>query len=141
MAYNHKVAEKDWADHVRKRKNDLKKAGCPEEWIKKVIELDRADFNRERSFLEHEDITAEGYFINYPVFTDQPIETIEDIFDHIADPELFAYLKKADNVMLNIILLQVHDYEIKEIADELKLTKNAVYKRIRIFRKNLPKQG
>ena len=126
-----------------------------------VIKLERADFNKERSFLEHEDITAEGYFINYPVFTDQPIETIDDIFDHIADPELFAYLKKADNVMLNIILLQVlfaylkkadnvmlniillqvQDYEIKEIAEELKLTKNAVYKRIRIFRKNLPKQG
>lgn len=140
MAYNHQAAEKDWDAYV-KRLEDLRKAGCPDVWIDKAIELGRADFNKERSFLEHEDITAEGYFINYPVFTDQPIETIEDIFDHIADPELFAYLKKADNVMLNIILLQVHDYEIKEIADELKLTKNAVYKRIRIFRKNLPKQG
>ena len=41
--------------------------------------------------------------------------------------------------MLNIILLQVKDYEIKDIAKKLKLTKNAVYKRIRVFRKNLPK--
>ena len=80
-------------------------------------------------------------FINYPVYTTQEINTIEDIFDHIADPELFAYLKKADNIMLNIILLQVKDYEIKDIAKKLKLTKNAVYKRIRVFRKNLPKKG
>ena len=141
MAYIHEVAEKDWKAYIKKKTKDLKEAGCPEEWIKTVIKLERADFNKERSFLEHEDITAEGYFINYPVFTDQPIETVDDIFDHIADPELFAYLKKADNVMLNIILLQVQDYEIKEIAEELKLTKNAVYKRIRIFRKNLPKKG
>ena len=111
MAYIHEVAEKDWKDYIKKKAKDLKEAGCPEEWIKMVIKLERADFNKERSFLEHEDITAEGYFINYPVFTDQPIETIEDIFDHIADPELFAYLKKADNVMLNIILLQVQDDE------------------------------
>ena len=42
-------------------------------------------------------------------------------------------------IILNIILLQVKDYEIKDIAKKLKLTKNAVYKRIRVFRKNLPK--
>lgn len=141
MAYIHKVAEKDWEDYIKKRTKNLEKAGCSEDLIKKIVELERADFNKERSFLEHEYITAEGFFINYPVFTDQPIETVEDIFDHITDPELLAYLKKADNVMLNIILLQVHDYKIKEIAKELNLTKNAVYKRIHVFRRNLPKKG
>ena len=141
MAYNHGEAERDWKEYVKKRTQELKAVGCPDEWIEKVIALDRKDFNKERSFLEHEDITEEGYFIKYPVYTTQEINTIEDIFDHIADPELFAYLKKADNIMLNIILLQVKDYEIKDIAKKLKLTKNAVYKRIRVFRKNLPKKG
>ena len=141
MGYNHGKAEKEWEERKKKKLKLLQEANCSEDQIKSILDADRKEFLADRRYGEKvvfpdniDDLPASKKSQN-----NDEILTIQDIFDHISDPVLLSYLKNTDCVMLNIILLKTNDYEVKDIADELNMTKNAVYKRIKTFRKKLPK--
>lgn len=76
-------------------------------------------------------------FNKHPVYDRIIIITVEDLLDQVEDKNLLFKLKKADKVLLQILLLRFLDYEIDEIAEELHMTSNAIRKRINKFRKKL----
>lgn len=115
----------------------LRRLGFPEDKIKKLYDYDREIFNCYRRYGENEDVTQEGFFNKHPVYDQIIIITVEDLLDHIEDQKLLFKLKKADKILLQILLLRFLDYEIAEIAEELHMTSNAIRKRINKFRKKL----
>ena len=141
MTYNHGSANSKFEKYLDKRKKKLRKAGCPEKWIHIMEKMEREDFNRERRFYEHQDIVELKFFEEYPSYDQKKINTIKDIFETVPDGELLEYLEQCDLIMLTIILMLTNGYDIDEIADELKMTANSIYKRVKVFRKNLPHRG
>lgn len=137
MAYNHKTAELIWKNKKVKEEALLRKLGYSEDKIKMLYDYDKETFNCDRRYGENEDVTKEGFFNRQPAYDKVIIATIEDLLDQIEDLNLLSKLKKADKVLLQILLLRFFDYEINEIAEELNMTSNAVRKRINKFRKKL----
>lgn len=137
MAYNHKKEELIWRKKKEKEEALLRKLGFPEDKIRMLYDYDRDVFNCDRHYGENEDVTQEGFFNKHPVYDHIIIITVEDLLDQVEDKNLLFKLKKADKVLLQILLLRFLDYEIDEIAEELHMTSNAIRKRINKFRKKL----
>ena len=137
MAYNHKKEELIWRKKKEKEEALLRKLGFPEDKIRMLYDYDRDAFNCDRHYGENEDVTQEGSFNKHPVYDRIIIITIEDLLDQVEDKNLLFKLKKADKILLQILLLRFLDYEIDEIAEELHMTSNAIRKRINKFRKKL----
>ena len=49
-------------------------------------------------------------------------EKVEDILDTIENEALFEYLKETDPIVLEVILLKINGYSIKEISKILELS-------------------
>lgn len=137
MAYNHKKEELIWRKKKEKEEALLRKLGFPEDKIRMLYDYDRDAFNCDRHYGENEDVTQEGFFNKHQVYDRIIIITIEDLLDQVEDKNLLFKLKKADKILLQILLLRFLDYEIDEIAEELHMTSNAIRKRINKFRKKL----
>lgn len=137
MAYNHKKEELIWRKKKEKEEALLRKLGFPEDKIRMLYDYDRDAFNCDRHYGENEDVTQEGFFNKHLVYDRIIIITIEDLLDQVEDKNLLFKLKKADKILLQILLLRFLDYEIDEIAEELHMTSNAIRKRINKFRKKL----
>lgn len=137
MTYNHKKEELRWKKEKKKEEILLRKLGFPEDKIQKLYDYDREIFNRDRHYGENENVTQEDFFNRHPVYDRIIIITIEDLLDQIEDKNLLFKLRKADKILLHILLLRFLDYEIDEIANELHMSSNAIRKRINKFRKKI----
>lgn len=80
-------------------------------------------------------MTDEIYFLFYPVQDKKEIKKVEDILDTIENEALFEYLKETDPIVLEVILLKINGYSIKEISKILELSTGYIYKKIRKLKK------
>lgn len=71
----------------------------------------------------------------FPSYDPVIIKTPEKLLDEIEDVTVYYVLKKSDRRLLEILILLMQDYTIDEIAEDLHMSPNAVYKRIEKLRK------
>ena len=81
------------------------------------------------------------FFLRIPVQNSISEFTWNDLLDGVSNHVIRYHLKKADPVLKRIILMLGNDYSIYEIAEELDMTPNAVYKRIDKFRQKIKNVG
>ena len=66
----------------------------------------------------------------FPSYDPLIIKTPEKLLDEIEDVTVYYVLKKSDRRLLEILILLMQDYTIDEIAEDLHMSTNAVYKRL-----------
>ena len=138
MTYNHQKAEKEWAQFIAELRKILKDK-CPEKDIRKLIDLYREDFRKDRTYYEHERELSEKDIREHPVFTKFTNRTYEDLLDDISDPDVYRYCRDANPVIRSIVVSVIKGFSIKETAEMLGMSPKAVSKRFTRFIKNMPK--
>lgn len=137
MPYNHQSELKKWRIKKEKEERLLRQLGVDETTIQVLRNYDYRLFLDDRRFHENEDITSEGLFLMFPSYDPLVIKTPEKLLDEIEDVTVYYVLKKSDRRLLEILILLMQDYTIDEIAEDLHMSTNAVYKRLEKLRKKL----
>ena len=125
------------ARQKRKGREIAKQLGVDEGTIQILRNYDYRLFLDDRRFTDHERATSEGLFLMVPAYDPVIIATPEKLLDEIEDVAVYYVLKKSDRRLLEILILLMHDYTIDEIAEDLHMSTNAVYKRLEKLRKKL----
>ena len=139
--YNYGYEKKKYLEAKEKEENLLRLLGFPEWKIQYLRELDDFDFNKNRSFHRNESATEVKFFLNEPSEDCISEYTWEDVLNGVNDAVVYKHLKKCDPVMQKIIVMLKNKYCVREIAEDLHMTTNAVYKRIEKFSKKCKKRG
>lgn len=139
--YNYGYEKRKYLKEKEREEALLRLLGFPEWKIQYLREMDDFDFNKNRSFYRHESPTEVKYFLNEPTKDCINEFTWEDVLDGVSDIVVFKHLKNCDPVMQKIIVMLKNKYRVWEIAEDLHMTTNAVYKRIEKFSKKCKKRG
>lgn len=139
--YNYGYEKRKYLKEKEREEALLRLLGFPEWKIQYLREMDDFDFNKNRSFYRHESPTEVKYFLNEPTKDCINEFTWENVLDGVSDVVVFKHLKNCDPVMQKIIVMLKNKYRVWEIAEDLHMTTNAVYKRIEKFSKKCKKRG
>lgn len=135
MSYNYIKEFLKWQKWKEQEEQILRNEKVNEKIIQELRQFDWQQFNSERRFKRHQNVTDEIYFLFYPVQDKKEIKKVEDILDTIENEALFEYLKETDPIVLEVILLKINGYSIKEISKILELSTCYIYKKIRKLKK------
>ena len=139
--YNYGYEKKKYLEEKEKEENLLRLLGFAGWKIQYLRELDDFDFNKNRSFHRNESPTEVNFFLNEPSEDCISEYTWADVLNGVNDAVVYNRLKKCDPVMQKIIVMLKNKYCVQEIAEDLHITTNAVYKRIEKFSKKCKKRG
>ena len=131
MSYNYIKEFLKWQKWKEQEEQILRNEKVNEKIIQELRQFDWQQFNSERRFKRHQNVTDEIYFLFYPVQDKKEIKKVEDILDTIENEALFEYLKETDPIVLEVILLKINGYSIKEISKILELSTGYIYKKIK----------
>lgn len=135
MSYNYIKEFLKWQKWKEQEEQILRNEKVNEKIIQELRQFDWQQFNSERRFKRHQNVTDEIYFLFYPVHDKKEIKKVDDILDTIENEALFEYLKETDPIVLEVILLKINGYSIKEISKILELSTGYIYKKIRKLKK------
>ena len=136
MGHNHGRDYKEWLDKKEKEERLLRQLRVDEGTIQILRNYDYRLFLDDRRFTDHERATSEGLFLMVPAYDPVIIATPEKLLDEIEDVTVYYVLKKSDRSLREILTLLMQDYTIEEIAEDLHMSTNVVYKRLENLRKN-----
>lgn len=139
MSYDYKKEYNFWKQWKDNEEKILRKHNVDEQIISDLRNFDIAQFNAERTFKRHQNVTNDIFFITQPVYDKKEIRNIEDVLDQIEDESLYEYLKMADPVVLKIIELKIIGYNINEISQILDISVRSIYRRIKKVKNFLKK--
>ena len=71
--------------------------------------------------------------------TQPEVKTVEDFLDSIENQQLYQVLIMVDKLTLQIIVMQLQGYSTHDIAASLRLSEEAVYKRVRRLKEKIKK--
>ena len=139
MVYNHGKAERRWRLWKEKEEKILRECGVDEETIEEIRTFDREEFNSDRRFYTR--LNDVGEYIAETAMQEPPMEvkTVRDMLNEIEDETLYRALLTVDKRTLQIVLLKMQGYSLKEIAPMVDLSAGAVYARLDHQRKKLRK--
>ena len=139
MAYNHGREDRKWRIWKEAEEKILRECGVDEATIEKIRTDDRADFNSNRRFYRWTNDVAEYLEDMADRERQTEVKTVADLLDEIESENLYLALIKVDRRTLQIVLLKMQGYSIKEIAPLVHLTAGAIYARLDHLRKKLRK--
>ncbi len=137
MAYNHGREERKWRIWKEAEEAVLRKCGVDENTIEKIRTYDRAEFNSNRRFYRWTSDFGEYLEGMAEVEPFVDVKTVADLLDEIENENLHRALLMVDKRTLQIVLLKMQGYSIKEIAPIVHLTTGAIYARLEHLRKKL----
>lgn len=131
MSYDYKKEYNLWKQWKDNEEKILRKHNVDEKIISDLRKFDMAQFNAERSFKRHQNVTKDIFFITQPVYDKIEIKNIENILDQIKNESLYEYLKRVDPMILKIIELKIIGYNINEISQMLDISVRSIYRKIK----------
>ncbi len=139
MSFNYGREEKKWRLWKEAEEKELRGLGVDEDTIEKLHTYDWAVFNSDRRYyLRLKE--AGTYLEDVAEDTTQPeVKTVADFLDSIENPQLYQVLVKADRLTLQIIVMQLQGYSTHDIASLLRLTEQAIYKRVNRLKEKIKK--
>lgn len=139
MAYNKAKEEKKWRLWKEAEENKLRSLGVDEDTIEKLRVHDWKVFNSDRRFYQRLK-DAGTYLEELEVNTELPeIRSVDDLLNSIENQKLHKALIMVDKPTLQIVLMRLQGYKLREIADLLGLSEQTVYKRMQRFKKKIKK--
>ena len=139
MSYDYKKEYNLWKQWKDNEEKILRKHNVDEKIISDLRKFDMAQFNAERSFKRHQNVTKDIFFITQPVYEKIEIKNIENILDQIENESLYEYLKRVDPMILKIIELKIIGYNINEISQMLDISVRSIYRKIKKVKNSLKK--
>ena len=137
MAYNHGREERKWRIWKENEEKILRECGLDESTIEEIRTYDRAVFNSNRRFYRWTNDVAEYLEDMADKEKQAEITSVSDLLDEIESENLYLALITVDRHTLQIVLLKMQGYSIKEIAPLVGLTTGAIYARLDHLRKKL----
>lgn len=137
MKYNYSREKIKWENEKILEEKLLKDNNIDQTIIKKLRDYDWIDFNKERSFRTHQNITKNVFFNLIETNDKKEINSINDLMDEIENENLYKILSKEDDVTLKILVYKIQGYSTKEIANILGITIDNIYYRIKKLRKKI----
>lgn len=137
MAYNHAKEQKKWKAWKEKEEKMLRDLNVSESKIAALREYDHQAFKSDRNYREKESTADIVFFTIQPHPEKNEVMTITDLLDSIENEALYELLKEQDEMTLQILLLRVHGYSVKEIAAIMGITVRTVFRKIKKMKNNL----
>lgn len=139
MAYNKAKEEKKWRLWKAAEERKLRSLGVSEDTIEKLRVYDWAIFNSDRRYYQR--VQESGTYLEEIAedITPPEIKTVEDFLDSIENQQLFHVLIKVDRLTLQIALMKMHGYSVRETALHFGVTEKAVYRRMDRLKEKLKK--
>ena len=137
MAYN---GLKEYYKWRRWKDNDekmLQEHGVDEETIAKIRDFDRITYNSNNRFYKRLNDMGEFYEETIPDTSKDEITSVEQLLQEVENPKMYKILKKASERTLQIILMRVQGYSVKDISEIIHISKASIYERISTLRNKL----
>ena len=137
MAYN---GLKEYYKWRRWKDNDekmLREHGVDEETIAKIRDFDRITYNSNNRFYKRLNDMGEFYEETIPDKSKDEITSVEQLLQEVENPKMYKILKKASERTLQIVLMRVQGYSVKDISEIIHISKASIYERISTLRNKL----
>ncbi|MCG4660777.1 sigma-70 family RNA polymerase sigma factor [[Clostridium] innocuum] len=135
MSYNYIKEYLKWKTWKEQEEQILRQEKVSETIIQELRNFDWEQFNSERRFKRNHNITNDSFFLIYPIYDKKEIKSVDDILDNIESEAFYEYLSETDPIMLEVILLKIKGYSIKEISEKMNLPISTIYHKIKKLKK------
>ena len=139
MAYNKAKEERKWRIWKEAEEKQMRSLGVDEDTIERLRIHDWAIFNSDRRY--YEKLQDAGTYLEEVAedTAQSEVKTVEDFLDSIENQRLYQVLIKVDKLTLEIGLMKLNGYSVREIAVYLGITEKAVYRRKDRIKKKIKK--
>ena len=117
----------------------LRESGVSEEVIQRIRELDWQDFNADRRFWEHFSSNQEELYTQKTEEEASVALNIQQLLDSIENEQLLQILMETDKKTLQILLLKMWGFSVREIAGQMGLPEKTIYTRMERLKKKIKK--
>lgn len=117
MKYNYSREKIKWENEKILEEKLLKDNNIDQTIIKKLRDYDWIDFNKERSFRTHQNITKDVFFNLTETNDKKEINSINDLMDEIENENLYKILSKEDDVEKSSIIYEMNNINQKVLNE------------------------
>ena len=137
MAYNKAKEERKWRLWKEAEEKQMRKLGVDNGTIEELHEHDWAIFNADRRFYKR--LQETGTYLEEIAEAEQlsEIRTVDDFLDSIENEQLYQVLVTVDKQTLQALLLKIQGFSVSEIAAQIDLNEQTVYKRLNRLKKKI----
>lgn len=139
MTFHKAKEEYKWKQWKEQEEKILRESGVSEEVIQRIRELDWQDFNAERRFWEHFSSNQEELYTQKKEEEPSVILNIQQLLDSIENEQLLQILMETDKKTLQILLLKMWGFSVREIAGQMGLPEKTTYTRMERLKKKIKK--
>ena len=139
MVYNSLKSYWIWRRKKEAEEKEWRELGVDENIIEKLHDFDRIAYNSDDRFYKRLYNVGDFYEEIIEDRSQQEITSVEQILDEVESPAMYKILRKASEKTLQIILMRVRGYSVKDISEILHISKTSIYDRIKVVRKKLNK--
>lgn len=128
MIFHKASEERKWKQWKEQEERILRESGVSEGVIQRLRELDWQDFNTERRYWEHFSPNQEELYTKELEEQSPVALTIQQLLDSVENEQL-----------LQILLLKMWGFSIREIAEQTGLPEKTIYTRMDRLKKKIKK--
>lgn len=139
MTFHKAKEEYKWKQWKEQEEKILRESGVSEEVIQRIRELDWQDFNADRRFWEHFSSNQEELYTQKKQEESTVVLSIQQLLDSIENEQLLHILLETDKRTLQILLLKMWGFSVREIAGQMGLPEKTIYTRIERLKKKIKK--
>lgn len=130
MTFHKAKEEYKWKQWKEQEEKILRESGVSEEVIQRIRELDWQDFNADRRFWEHFSSNQEELYTQKTEEEASVALNIQQLLDSIENEQLLQILMETDKKTLQILLLKMWGFSVREIAGQMGLPEKTIYTRM-----------
>ena len=130
MAYNGLREYYKWRRWKKEDEKFMRENGMDESAIAEIRDFDRVTYNSNNRFYKRLNDVGEFYEEIFPDKRQTEITSIEQLIDDVESYKIYKALKKTNLSTLQIILMRVKGYSVKDISEIIHISTAAIYRRI-----------
>lgn len=139
MVYNSLKLYCIWHRKKEAEEKAWRELGVDENIIAELHDFDRIAYNSDDRFYKRLYDVGDFYEEIVEDNSQREITSIEQLLDEVENPAMYKILKKTSERTLQILLMRVRGYSVKDISEILHISKTSVYERIKNVRQKLNK--
>ena len=139
MVYNSLKSYWIWRRKKETEEKEWRALCVDENIIAELHDFDRIAYNSDDRFYKRLYDVGDFYEEIIEDKSQREVTTVEQLLDDVENPAMYKILKKTSEKTLQILLMRVRGYSVKDITEILHLSKTSVYKRIKNVREKLNK--
>ena len=139
MVYNSLKSYWIWRRKKEAEEREFRALGASEDFIAEIHDFDRIAYNSDYRFYKRLYDVGDFYEEIVEDNSHREITTVEQLLDEVENPAMYKILKKTSKRTLQILLMRVRGYSVKDISEILHISKTSVYERIKNVREKLNK--